>query len=157
MKSADHHKGLRAIAILEASKGIVVLIVGMGLLLTFGEDGKASAIQLIHYLHLNPTGDYAGRFIRAMARLEESQLSLVVGVASIYSAARFIEAYGLWMQRRWAEWFAALSGAIYIPIELYELYYRPSWITFGALLLNIGIVGYMVWVLRESKLRKTSD
>ncbi len=39
----------------------------------------------------------------------------------VYSGARSVEAYGLWFERRWAEWFALISGAIYLPVEIYEL------------------------------------
>ena len=41
--------------------------------------------------------------------------------ALTYSAIRFTEAYGLWRERRWAEWLSAVSGAIYLPFEIYEL------------------------------------
>ena len=156
MKSHSHIKGLRAVAILEISKAIVVLLAGIGILTTMGADPAVSATHLIQFLHLNPTGDYVGRFLRAIARLEESQLGLLAGLALIYTVVRLFEAYGLWYQRRWAEWIAALGGAIYIPVELYELYYRPSWITVAALLINIGIVAYMVGVLRESNSRRTT-
>jgi len=64
--------------------------------------------------------------------------------------ARFVEAYGLWRQRRWAEWFAAVSGAIYIPFELYELLKGVTWLPLGALLVNVFIVGIVVnALLRE--------
>lgn len=153
MKSSTHTKGLRAIAILEASKGIVVLLIGIGILINLGADRELALTHLFQYLHLNPTGNYTGRFIRAIAGLEFSQLVLLVILTLVYSTVRFLEAYGLWRQRRWAEWIAALGSAIYVPVELYELYHRPSWISVTALLINLGILAYMVWILRESQTR----
>ncbi|MCZ7627423.1 MAG: DUF2127 domain-containing protein [Candidatus Methylomirabilis sp.] len=47
-------------------------------------------------------------------------------MAAGYASVRFVEAYGLWLERRWAEWFAAVSGGIYIPFEIYELLYGES-------------------------------
>jgi len=150
---AERHQGLRAVAILEACKGIVVLMVGVLLLVSFREDAGVSATRLIEFLHLNPTGDYASRFIRIMTALDEAHLGFVVGIAFFYSSVRFIEVYGLWKQHRWAEWLAALGGAIYIPIEVYELFRRPTWLTLSALILNVVIVIYMARVLRESPTR----
>jgi len=153
LNSSDQHKGLRAVAVLEAGKGLVVLIAGMILLFSFRENAGASATHLIEFLHLNPTGSYASRFIRTMALLDNSLLGFVAGGAFFYSVIRFIEAYGLWKHYRWAEWLAALGGAIYIPIEVYELWRHPTWMTVAALGLNMIIVIYMAQVLRESTTR----
>ena len=35
--------------------------------------------------------------------------------------SRLIEACGLWYRRTWAEIFAIVTGAIYLPIEVYEI------------------------------------
>ena len=69
----------------------------------------------------------------------------------VYAAIRFAEAYGLWFERRWAEWLAALSGAIYVPVEIYELTRGVSWIKLTALLLNAAIVIYMCRVLWRTR------
>jgi ATP/maltotriose-dependent transcriptional regulator MalT len=37
------------------------------------------------------------------------------------------EAYGLWRERHWAEWLAAVSATIYIPVEIHEIVKHPSW------------------------------
>jgi uncharacterized membrane protein (DUF2068 family) len=65
----------------------------------------------------------------------------------IYSIVRFAEAYGLWHAREWAEWFALLSGAMYLPWEMYSLMRHPHPIKWFILLANVAIVLYMI-VLR---------
>src|SRR5690348_15547066 len=85
-----------------------------------------------------------------MARMEDSHLLALAGLAALYSLVRFIEAYGLWFERRWAEWLAALSGGIYIPLEIYELIIRATWLKFAALVINLVVVAYMVWLLTET-------
>ena len=64
---------------------------------------------------------------------------------------RFAEAYGLWLERRWAEWFAALSGSIYVLFELIEIYERANWLSIGALLLSVGIVTLMTFSLLHAR------
>ena len=61
-----------------------------------------------------------------MAEVTNTRLWLMAGFAALYATVRFTEAYGLWHGRRWAEWFAALSGAVYVPVELYELLARVT-------------------------------
>jgi len=146
-----HHKGLRTIALLEAAKGAIVLVIGFGLLSFLGQDAEEFAEHLVNRLHLNPAHHYPQIFIHAMTDVTDSKLWALAGLAVLYSAIRFAEAYGLWQQRRWAEWLAALSGAVYVPVEIYEIAHRASWLKVGALIINLAIVAYMVWLLTENR------
>ena len=48
--------------------------------------------------------------------------------------------------RAWAEWFAIISGCIYLPVEVYELIEKPTLIRAGILILNAFIVAYLLYV-----------
>jgi uncharacterized membrane protein (DUF2068 family) len=146
-----HQKGLRAVAVFEAFKGAIVLLAGFGLLTILGKDTQQFAERLVQRSHLNPAHHYPQIFIQAMANLNDTRLWLLAGLAALYALMRFIEAYGLWHERRWAEWFAALSGGIYVPVEIYELAQHATWLRFTALALNLAVVAYMVWLLTESR------
>lgn len=146
-----HQKGLRTIAMLEAAKGAIVFVIGFGLLSFLGRDAEEAAEHLVNRLHLNPANHYPQIFIEAMAHVTDASLWLLAGLAALYSLIRFAEAYGLWHQRRWAEWLAALSGAVYIPVEIYEIAHRVSLLKVGALIVNVAIVAYMVWLLTETR------
>jgi uncharacterized membrane protein (DUF2068 family) len=67
---------------------------------------------------------------------------------------RFAEAYGLWFGRRWGEWVAALSGGIYVPVEIYELTRGFSALKLGALILNALVVAYMYHLLRRREVAR---
>jgi uncharacterized membrane protein (DUF2068 family) len=144
-------KALRTIALVEAFKGAIVLIIGFGMLSFLGRDADAFAEHLVNRLHLNPAHHYPHVFIQAMADVTDSGLWLLAGLAALYSIVRFVEAYGLWYHRRWAEWLAALSGGIYVPVEIYEIAHHVSWIKITALVINLLIVAYMVWLLTENR------
>jgi len=131
----------------EATKGILVLVVGFGLLSLVHHDVQRFAERLVAHLHLNPAAHYPRIFIDLAHKVTDARLSLLAAGAALYSMARFIEAYGLWFARRWAEWFAAISAGIYVPFELFELYERVSWLSLGALTLNLTIVAVMLHAL----------
>ncbi|MDF4533767.1 DUF2127 domain-containing protein, partial [Vibrio parahaemolyticus] len=57
--------------------------------------------------------------------------------------------YGLWHNLLWTEWFALLSGAIYLPFEVYELFAHPGVFSMAALLINLVIVLYMYRIIRS--------
>ena len=75
----------------------------------------------------------------------------MTGLALAYTALRWSEAWGLWFDRRWAEWLGVVSGAVYLPIEVYEIWEKPGAIKATTLTLNLGLVAYLVWTLRQRR------
>ena len=78
---------------------------------------------------------------------------VLASLALFYASCRAVEAYGLWRERAWAEWFALITGAVYLPVEVYELWLGITWIKALALVVNIGIVASMACALRSSRSR----
>jgi uncharacterized membrane protein (DUF2068 family) len=138
-------RALRTIALVEASKGIIVLAAGLGLLAMVHDDFQRMAEALVAHFHLNPASHYPRIFLDLASQVTEGRILLLAGGAALYSIGRFVEAYGLWHVRGWAEWFAALTAGIYIPFELYELYRHVNWLSIGSLALNVFIVGFMLY------------
>jgi uncharacterized membrane protein (DUF2068 family) len=142
---------LRAVALFEALKGALALTAGWGVLALFHGDAQRFADALVGRLHLNPAKSTPQVFLRLLENISDSQLWALAAFAALYAGLRFIEAYGLWRGRRWAEWIAALSGGIYVPVEIYELTRGVSWIKVAALLLNAAVVAYMCYALWVSR------
>jgi uncharacterized membrane protein (DUF2068 family) len=138
--------GVRAVAVFEALKGTVVLLAGFGLLALVHRDLEDLAERLVRHSHLNPASHYPRVFIEAAAHTNDSRLRGLAALAFAYSVVRFVEAYGLWHMRAWAEWFAILSGCIYLPIELYELVKQPTHLRGLVLFFNAVIVAYLLYV-----------
>ncbi len=134
---------MRAIAGLEASKGLITILAGFGLLSLVHADLQQLAEQLVGHLHLNPASRTPRIFLDFAGRLTDGRLFLLACLAFGYAGIRFIEAYGLWFARLWAEWFAALSGGVYVPFELYELTHSVTLLKGAMLVINLGIVAYM--------------
>jgi uncharacterized membrane protein (DUF2068 family) len=138
---------LRSVAMFEAAKGILVLVLGLGLLRFLHKNLEDTAEQVIRFLHASPGGHLSNLFINAASHASDKSLWALAGAAVIYSVVRFAEAYGLWNAREWAEWFALLSGAMYLPWEMYSLIRHPLPVKWVILLANLAVVIYMI-VLR---------
>jgi uncharacterized membrane protein (DUF2068 family) len=142
-------QGIRTVAAIEAAKGLVVLLAGFGLFSLLHRDVQQFAETLVRHAHLNPASHTPRVFIEYAARLNDTRLQQLAAAALAYSAVRLVEAYGLWFERMWGEGFAAASGAIYLPFELRELIHRPSLLSACLLLVNLGVVLFMVYSLRR--------
>lgn len=143
--------GVRTVALFEAAKGAVVLLAGLGLLALVHHDLQALAESLVRHSHLNPGSHYPRIFIEAAAATTDGRLRWLAAGAAAYSLVRGIEAYGLWRERRWAEWFALVSGTLYLPVEIYELIHHATWLKAAVLVTNAAIVAYLAYALRHSR------
>lgn len=147
--------GLRAVALFEAAKGTLVILAGFGLFRLLHRGADVAADLLTRRLHLNPAKTHARIFLELLSDLSSRTLWILAALAVTYSCLRFVEAYGLWHNRAWAKWLAALSGAIYVPFELYELYRHVNGVKVASLVLNVAVVAYMVHSIRAGSSRNT--
>jgi uncharacterized membrane protein (DUF2068 family) len=147
-----HIKGVRTVATLEFTKGMIVVLAGLGLFSMRHKDIWGVAESLLEFLHVNPHHHqhFFGVFIDLVHRISDVRLWKIAVVVTVYVTLRFIEAYGLWYLRPWAEWLAFASGAIYIPFEAADLLRHPTWFRVLVIVVNIGIVLYMLMLRLEA-------
>jgi uncharacterized membrane protein (DUF2068 family) len=143
-----HRVGLRTIAGYEAAKGLLVLLVGLGLLRLVHRDVQEAAEELVRHFHLSPSAHYPQIFLGLAARVTDGWLWAMAAGSLLYAGLRSAEAFGLWRGRRWALWLGAASGAIYVPFEVAELLERVTPLRFAALAVNVLIVAYLLQTLR---------
>ena len=157
--SSSKTLALRSVAIFEAAKGLLVLLLGVGILRLVHKNLDAFAEQLIRFLHVAPGGRLSNLFVTAAGKTTDKHLWVLAGAAVVYAVVRFAEAFGLWYDREWAEWFALLSGSMYLPWEVYSLMRHRHVIKWVAFTLNVAIVAYML-VLRvqaaKTRVRRTA-
>jgi len=151
VESHNFIEGLRIVSVFEAAKGLLVLLAGFGFFEYIHKDLHRVAEQLVRQFHFNPASRYPRIFLDLFDHMTVSQLWMLSLAALIYAAVRFIEAYGLWLQRRWAEWFGILSGALYVPIEIYEVARKVTWPRVTLLIVNAAIVMYLSFILFQSR------
>lgn len=149
-------QGIRTVALVEAAKGLVVLLSGCGLFALLHRNVQQFAEELVRHTHLNPASHLPRIFIDYAAHLNDTGLMHLAFAALAYSSVRLVEAYGLWFERAWGEAFAAASGAVYLPFELRELFARPGMLAFSLLTINLAIVLFMIDSLRRRRATRLS-
>lgn len=154
---SHERRALRAIAIFEAVKGVAALAAALGLVQLMHHDMRRMAWALIGHYGLNPNGRYPGMLLHYADVLQNANYLMIFVLAIAYAAVRLAEAYGLWRDRAWAEWLAALSGGIYVPFEIEHLVHRTNVPNALVLIANVLTVAFMVWRLwqREHLKRAT--
>ena|SRR5271155_3223570 len=142
---------LRAVASVEFAKGILAIVGGVVAILLLHRDTWVMAESLLALFHINTDRRSAQLFLDLADDLTDSRLWWAVRILFFYSALRFAEGYGLWNQRTWAEWFALGSGTLLLPFEIRELLRGITVLRSAVFAVNIGIILYMFYLLREGR------
>ena len=72
---------------------------------------------------------------------------LAIGLA-VYALIELTEGVGLWLGKRWGEYFAMVATSVFLPYEVYDLTVKVTWLRVGALLVNLLLVFYLAWSKR---------
>ena len=153
---------LRLLAVERFSKGLLVLAGAYGI---FRFRARHDAVERAFHEDLpllKPLADKIGwdldnsSVVHAIRNVVEAETNTLLWLAIgliVYGALQLAEGIGLWLLKRWGEYFAVVATSLFIPIEVYEIYERVTWLRVGALIVNIGAVLYILLTKRLFGLR----
>lgn len=91
--------------------------------------------------------------VERLLTLNVTTFRLIGAAAAAYALLEGAEAYGLWRQRRWAEYLTFIATTLFVPYELYELKQAVTFIRAGAFAINVAILLYLLVAKRLFGLR----
>jgi uncharacterized membrane protein (DUF2068 family) len=81
-------------------------------------------------------------------KLTPHTLALLALAAGTYAVIEVIEAVGLWLLKRWGEYFAMIATSVGIPYEIYDLTAKVTVLRVVAFVINVALVVYLVLTKR---------
>ncbi len=82
--------------------------------------------------------------LRHLFSIETGTLTKIGVLVAIYAIVEGLEAFGLWWQKRWAEYLTLIATAGLMPLEIYELTRTLSPLKFVTLAINLAVVIYLL-------------
>ena len=143
------HRALKFIAAFKLVKALGLIIVAV------------AAFDLVQSRHVVALADWVAQLpFHQGHRLAVDMVDKLLGfgprkflaigtVACIYASVFIVEGWGLWQEKRWAEYLTVIVTASLIPFEVWEIFQHFAWLKIFALVLNVAIVWYLIYVLRE--------
>ena len=80
--------------------------------------------------------------------LNSRTLGLLALAALGYAIVEVIEGLGLWLGKRWGEYFAVVATGAGLPFEVYELVEKITALRIVAFLINLALVVYLIYSRR---------
>jgi len=91
--------------------------------------------------------------VRRLFSVQHGTLVKIGIVVLAYAILEGLEAVGLWLMRRWAEYLTFIATTLLLPLEIYELTHKLSPLKIVTLVLNIAVVVYLLLAKRLFGLR----
>ncbi|HEY2080201.1 MAG TPA: DUF2127 domain-containing protein [Streptosporangiaceae bacterium] len=76
--------------------------------------------------------------------ISNGSLTLLAAGAAGYAVIEIVEATGLWLSRRWGEYFAMIATSLGLPLEIYDLTRKVSATALVLFAINLVLVLYLV-------------
>ena len=142
---------LLVIALFKLFKGVMLVIVGIGALRLLHKDVAAAVLHWVDVLRVDPDNAFIHKLIVRSFGIQARQLREISAGTFFYASILLTEGVGLLMRKHWAEWFTVISTAVFIPLEIYEIFHRFTPTRVGVLFINVAIVWYLINRIRTRR------
>jgi uncharacterized membrane protein (DUF2068 family) len=128
-----------------------VLLVAIGLVLITHPhtDWGKTITDLTNRLGFDPRSNGIQRVIAKVRAISPDKYTVFGIIAIAYGVLEGVEGYGLFRRRTWAEYLTVVATSLLFIPEVDELAKSATALKIGALLVNLAVVGYLVFRLRR--------
>jgi uncharacterized membrane protein (DUF2068 family) len=136
--------GFEIIGIYKLVTAALSLALAFGLFRLFRADVRASLELLIRFVRLDPDNALVHAVIERLAGIDHRRLLWIEAGTIGYAILHTIEGIGILRGKKWGGLLIILATGSLIPLECYEIVRRPGLVRIAALVLNLGIVVYLI-------------
>jgi uncharacterized membrane protein (DUF2068 family) len=141
--------GFRLIGFLKLASGLLAVVMGLAFVRFVQHDPGETIERFSAHFGLDPHNHLINRLISALTGLDRSHLRAIQAGTFFYAILHVIEGIGLILERDWAGYLVVVATSSLIPFELYEIVQKQSWVRIAILIVNLGIVAYLIFELRK--------
>ncbi len=144
----SHDRLLRAIAILKFFKCATLIALGVGAFQLMHKDVGQLMEHWAEALRLDPGSRLVDLAMAKASSVRPDQIKKLGLGSFLYAALFFAEGTGLWLEKRWGEWLTVIITSSLVPVEICEIHRHTSAVKVAVLVINLGIVGYLIYHIR---------
>lgn len=127
----------------KAFMGIIELILSVSFFKYLDGDMEAVFKKLALNLNLNTENHFISSAIKQAGMVHHTTYFGITCLIFIFGVFNLVEAYGLHLRLRWAEWLTVIATGLLIPYELYEVLRAFTVFKLLILVINTAIVYYL--------------
>ncbi len=143
LKELKKEKFLKFIILYKMLAGLSQFMLALWVLSFIDDDIGEWANDLALKLGLDTEASHIMYLVDKAGEVSDTAVVGVAAMLFMFTMIAFIEAWGLHLRRRWAEWLTVGVTASFIPLELYDAITRMSKGMVIILIINCSIVYYL--------------
>jgi uncharacterized membrane protein (DUF2068 family) len=156
--AASKSLGLFLIGFFKLGKGILFVVLGIGLLKLVDKDIDDIFREVISKFHIDEENHFVQHILEHLSLITNYRLREFSLASFIFSGLLLIEAFGLFWQKMWAEFMTIVETSLFIPFEIYGIIRHGTQLKVIILTINVLIVTYLLWVvIRKEHVSPASD
>ena len=133
------------IAIFKFAKAIALIAAGIGAFRLVNPAVAARVEVWLAHVQLAP----GRRIIAFLSGASDGKIEALGGLAFAYAALFLVEGTGLFLRKRWGEWFTIIVTGSLLPFEIYEIFKNVSAAKVATAIINLAVVIYLVIRVRK--------
>ncbi|MGD0731939.1 MAG: DUF2127 domain-containing protein [Terracidiphilus sp.] len=156
-KPRHHNQWLILIAAFKLSQALLFIAIGVGALRLLHKDVGDMLEKLAFHLRFNPESRLVNFILEKSSLIDDRILRRIGEVVFFYAALDLIEGTGLYLEKAWAEYLTLIITASFLPLEIFEVVRKLTWIRVSLLAVNTLVLVYLLQlVLQRTRLRRGS-
>lgn len=133
------------IAVFKFAKAVTLIAAGIGAFRLVDPAVAARVEGWLAHVQLAP----GRRLITFLSHANDGKIEALGGLAFAYAALFLVEGTGLFLRKRWGEWFTIIVTGSLLPFEIYEIFKGVSAAKVATVIINVAVVIYLVIRVRK--------
>jgi uncharacterized membrane protein (DUF2068 family) len=144
-----HDRWIIAIGAFKLLQAALFVLLGIGAVRLLHKDLVDVVEHFIYQLRfINPEGRLVNLILVRVAMIDPHRLRQISAAIFVIAAMDGVEGTGLILEQAWAEYVTLVLTASLLPLELWELIRRATWMKLGLIVINLAVVGYLLFYVR---------
>lgn len=145
----DRNRWLIAIGVLKLLKAVLFISMGFGVINLVHKDIGDILLRVTTALRFDPENRAVNILLEQATALSPQRLREISFALFLYAGLDIIEGTGLVLEKAWAEYFTLILTTCFLPWEFYEIIRHVTTFKVVLCLLNLFVVLYLAFVVRE--------
>ncbi|MGP8269999.1 MAG: DUF2127 domain-containing protein [Terracidiphilus sp.] len=153
-KRRHHNRWLILIAIFKLAQAVLFIAVGVGALRLLHKNVGDLLEQLANHMRFNPESRLVNFILEKSSLVDDRLLRRIGAVGFIYAALDLLEGTGLYLEKAWGEYLTLVITASFLPLEVFEVMRRLTWIRVSLLTVNSLVLFYLLKLVLDNVRRR---
>jgi uncharacterized membrane protein (DUF2068 family) len=152
---ARHDRWIMLIGAFKLAQALLFVLLGIGAIRLLHRDLVEIAEHFIYQLRfINPEGRLVNLVLVKVAQIDPHRLRQISAAIFVIAALDALEGMGLVLEQAWAEFVTLILTASLLPLEMWELIRRVTWMKLGLIVINLAVVVYLLFYVRLRMLER---